>query len=167
MFEAACGEIFFKALSQELHDQHFMQMRSSRREWGVRMQAADNASHCQSNPRRENPQTGRQKGKGRVCLGEEGDSKEEEKGKGEMRGVAYVQHWCARMFTPDTFCQLEQQLCSSRVWEVGGNVTVKKMRAGNFSAITSTEYRDRIRSSDWRLSAKIVFLFLSLKDVGS
>ena len=32
-------------------------------------------------------QTGRQKGKGRVCLGEEGDSKEEEKGKEEMGGV--------------------------------------------------------------------------------
>lgn len=38
-------------------------------------------------------QTGRQKGKGRVCLGEEGDSKEEEKGKEEIRGVAYTQHW--------------------------------------------------------------------------
>lgn len=40
-----------------------------------------------------NPQTGRQKGKGRVCLGEEGDSKEEEKGKEEIRGVACAQHW--------------------------------------------------------------------------
>lgn len=40
-----------------------------------------------------NPQTGRQKEKGRVCLGEEGDSKEEEKGKEQIRGVAYIQHW--------------------------------------------------------------------------
>lgn len=40
-----------------------------------------------------NPQTGRQKEKGRVCLGEEGDSKEEEKGKEQIRGVAYMQHW--------------------------------------------------------------------------
>lgn len=40
-----------------------------------------------------NPQTGRQKEKGRVCLGEEGDSKEEEKGKEQIRGVAFMQHW--------------------------------------------------------------------------
>lgn len=41
----------------------------------------------------QNPQTGRQKGKGRVCLGEEGDSKEEEKRKEETEGSACVQHW--------------------------------------------------------------------------
>lgn len=44
-------------------------------------------------PYNKNPQTRRQKGKGRVCLGEEGDSKEEEKGKEEIRGVAHMQHW--------------------------------------------------------------------------
>lgn len=40
-----------------------------------------------------NPQTGRQKEKGRACLVEEGDSKEAEKGKEQTRGVAYTQHW--------------------------------------------------------------------------
>lgn len=58
------------------------------------LQAVAKASHCQCpNLLQQNPQTGRQKGKGRVCLGEEGDSKEEEKGKEEIRGVAYMQHW--------------------------------------------------------------------------
>lgn len=58
------------------------------------LQAVENASHCQCpNPLQQNPQTGRQKGKGRVCLGEEGDSKEEDKGKEEIRGVACMQYW--------------------------------------------------------------------------
>lgn len=58
------------------------------------LQAVEKSSHCQCpNPLRQNPQTKRQKGKGRVCLGEEGDSKEEEKRKEEIRGVAYMQHW--------------------------------------------------------------------------
>ena len=58
------------------------------------LQAVEKASHCKCpNPLQQNPQTGRQKGKGRVCLGEEGDSKEEAKGKEEIRGVPYMQHW--------------------------------------------------------------------------
>lgn len=57
-------------------------------------QAVEKASHCQCpNPLQQNPQTRRQKGKGKVCLGEEGDSKEEGKGKEEIRGVVYMQHW--------------------------------------------------------------------------
>lgn len=60
------------------------------------LQAIEKASHCQRpSPLQQNPQTGRQKGKGRVCLEEEGDSKEEEKGKEEIRGVAHMQHWSA------------------------------------------------------------------------
>lgn len=41
----------------------------------------------------QNPQTGRHKGKGRVCLEEDGDSKEEDAGKEERMGVDYRQHW--------------------------------------------------------------------------
>lgn len=58
------------------------------------LQAVEKASHCQQSQNlQQNPQTGRQKGKGRVCLGEEGDSKEEDKGKEEIRGGADMQHW--------------------------------------------------------------------------
>lgn len=56
------------------------------------LQAVEKASHCQCpNPLQQNPQTGRQKGKGRVCLEEEGDSKEEKKGKEETGGSGYMQ----------------------------------------------------------------------------
>lgn len=58
------------------------------------LQAVEKAFHCQCpSLLQQNPQTGRQKGKGRVCLGEEGDSKEEEKRKEETGGLAYMQHW--------------------------------------------------------------------------
>lgn len=58
------------------------------------LQAVEKSSHCQRpNPLQQNPQSRRQTRKGRVCLGEEGDSKEEEKRKGEIRGVAYMQYW--------------------------------------------------------------------------
>ena len=49
------------------------------------LQAVKKASHCHyPNPQQQNPQTGRQKGKGRVCLGEDGDSKEEDR---ERKGL--------------------------------------------------------------------------------
>lgn len=55
------------------------------------LQAVEKAPHCQRpKPLQQNPQTERQKGKGRVCLGEKGDSKEEDKGKEEIRGVPYM-----------------------------------------------------------------------------
>lgn len=58
------------------------------------LQAVAKASHCQSqSSSATDPQTGRQREKGRVCLGEEGDSKEEEKGKEQFAGVACAQHW--------------------------------------------------------------------------
>lgn len=67
----------------------------SRREWSVRI-----AGHRESLPLSASqsslttdPQTGRRKEKGRVCLGEEGDSKEEAKGEEQIRGVACTQHW--------------------------------------------------------------------------
>lgn len=58
------------------------------------LQAEEKASHCQCpGLLQQNPQSGRQKGKGWVCLGEAGDSKEETKGKEVVRGVVYMQHW--------------------------------------------------------------------------
>lgn len=57
------------------------------------MQAMENASHCQRPSPAPQIQAGRLKEKGRVCLVEEGDSKEAEKGKEQTQGVAYMQHW--------------------------------------------------------------------------
>lgn len=57
------------------------------------LQAMENASHCRGPSPAHQIQTGRQKEKGRVCLVEEGDSKEAEKGKEQTQGVAYTQHW--------------------------------------------------------------------------
>lgn len=79
---------------REVNGQIVLTWIPSRREWSVSIAGRRESfplSVSQSST--TNPQPGRQKGKGRVCLGEEGDSKEEEKGKEEIRGVACIQHW--------------------------------------------------------------------------
>lgn len=58
------------------------------------LRAREKASHCRRPaPAPQTHRQGDRKKKGRVCLVEEGDSKEAAKGKEQTQGVAYTQHW--------------------------------------------------------------------------